>query len=385
MRKAFYLILIIAVLAAGGVVVSSREEAAQIEGIARPSPTTTQTIGTEPPVEERSVFIPYWDIPEEAVSLYSYDRLFYFGIAPQEDGSVLEDTGLKGIQSFLSNTPSGKKRYLTVRMVNTTVNTAILDDRTAQERIIRETQEYVQAYEFDGVVLDLELSVLPFSGTKEDITGFIRDFARMTQSADKEFLVTLYGDTFYRGRPYDVEKIAAVADEVLIMTYDFHKRRGEPGPNFPFDRQSIEEDSPDYPYSFKEMISDFQDVVPSEKLTILFGMYGYDWTLGPQGLPLKAAKAIPLYQIEEGYKDCERIVIPDSIRNPEKLTGSAVEDDGCYELVHETSREKVIHYTDDEGYSHQLWYEDDESVQVKTEYLKEQGIGSVGYWVWGYF
>jgi len=34
---------------------------------------------------------------------------------------------------------------------------------------------------------------------------------------------------------------------------------------------------------------------------------------------------------------------------------------------------------------HIVWFEDEESVKVKTEYLKEQGIGSVSYWASGYF
>ena len=38
-------------------------------------------------------------------------------------------------------------------------------------------------------------------------------------------------------------------------------------------------------------------------------MYGYDWTLGAQGKPLKAAKAIPLYEIEQEYKNCQHTVI----------------------------------------------------------------------------
>ena len=85
-------------------------------------------------------------------------------------------------------------------------------------------------------------------------------------------------------------------------------------------------------------------------------MYGYDWTLGSQGKPLKAAKAVPLNQIDN--------------------TGA---------FVDPASKEKHIRYVDDEGYDHILWYEDKESVKVKIEYLKKQGIGSVGYWVWGYF
>ena len=127
------------------------------------------------------------------------------------------------------------------------------------------------------------------------------------------------------------------------MAYDFHKRRGEPGTNYPFER-------------FKEMIADFTTIMSPQDITVVFGMYGYDWTLGKQGLPLKAAVAVPL----DGIDGIDAIVDPNSL-------------------------EKHILYIDDEGFNHELWYEDEESADVKIEYLKEQGVGSVGYWVWGYF
>ena len=43
-------------------------------------------------------------------------------------------------------------------------------------------------------------------------------------------------------------------------------------PNFPF------QDKNKWGYDFQQMISDFSADIPSEKLTIIFGMYGYDWT-----------------------------------------------------------------------------------------------------------
>ena len=69
------------------------------------------------------------------------------------------------------------------------------------------------------------------------------------------------------------------------------------------------------------------------------------------------------------------------------MTGSpiGVGDDKCVISIDTTSKEKKIKYVDQEGYDHILWYEDEESSNVKIDYLMEQGIGSVGYWVWGYF
>jgi len=349
-----------------------------------------------------SIFIPYWNIPNLSDDLSTYDTLIYFGVAPGRDGKLKDDLGFKNIESFISNTNSTHERLLSVRMLDDEGNLRVLQSESIKSKVISQSITLAQKYGFDGIVLDLELGVIPFENTKDAITSFVKLFSEAThngiipQRRDNPdntkpvtFSLTLYGDMFYRARPYDVAALANYVDTIYIMAYDFHKSRGEPGPNFPFDRQSLVDGDleNEYGYDFQKMVDDFTSVVPREKITVLFGMYGYDWTLGPQGKPLKAAKAIPLNEIENGYSDCQISVIPDLIRNPEKVTGSpiGVGDDMCINYINPTSAEKHILYTDDEGYKHELWYEDEESANVKIDYLKSQGIGNVGYWVWGYF
>ncbi len=48
-------------------------------------------------------------------------------------------------------------------------------------------------------------------------------------------------------------------------------------------------------------------------------------------------------------------------------------------------KEKYIQYTDSEGRPHIIWYEDEESSQIKTTYLLERGIYQVSFWAQSYF
>ena len=290
-----------------------------------------------------SIFIPYWNIPSSSENLSKYDTLIYFGVAPDSSGTMIADAGLKNIESFIANTSSRQQRLLTIRMLDDDVSLALLEDVSRQTSVIRQTVDIANEYGFDGIVLDLELGVIPFEDSKDKITSFVKIFSEAVQDEDLTFSMTIYGDVFYRARPYNMAALAKHLDHLYIMAYDFHKRRGEPGPNFPFDQ-------------FKEMVTDFTTIMSPQDITVVFGMYGYDWTLGKQGLPLKAAVAVPL----DGIDGIDAIVDPNSL-------------------------EKHILYIDDEGFNHELWYEDEESADVKIEYLKEQGVGSVGYWVWGYF
>ncbi len=298
----------------------------------------------------RSIFIPYWTIPTTSSEINKYDELIYFGVSPGENGQMIDDAGLRGVKSFIDNSSPKSKRLLTVRMLDTEKNLAILESKNTQKTLFRETLKIVEENAFDGVVLDLEVGVIPLEGVTSSITSFVSDFTQVAHNNDVTFAMTVYGDTFYRARPYDIKELSQHVDGMYIMAYDFHKSRGEPGPNFPFSNKK------EYGYDFQTMIDDFTQIVSREKITVLFGMYGYDWTLGPQGKPLKAAKAVPLNKIDN--------------------TGAVVDP---------ASKEKHVQYVDDEGYDHILWYEDKESVKVKIEYLKKLEIGNVGYWVWGYF
>jgi len=94
-------------------------------------------------------------------------------------------------------------------------------------------------------------------------------------------------------------------------------------------------------------------------------MYGYDWTLNEQGTPLKSAKVLTLKEIQA--------------LNSKMLHVTS------YMLHGNNAREKNIQYVDAEGQKHIIWYEDEESAQIKTNYLQEQGISKVSYWAYGYY
>ena len=391
MRKKISLILTVVIIGYGTFLLRSHIQNQQPESTPLQMPKSdNRSIEPFRGDARQTIFIPYWDLPASPSEGAEYNSLIYFGVSPDASGELNHDAGFKNVSSFIHNTSSDKERLLTVRMLDTEDNLAILGNGSLQSTVVSESVAIAKKFGFDGIVLDLEMGVIPFENTKDSITSFVKLFSEATHTESVTFSLTLYGDTFYRARPYDVREISRYVDQIYIMAYDFHKSRGEPGPNFPLTRQSVSTGGlvdHEYGYDFQTMVDDFASVVPREKITVLFGMYGYDWTLGPQGKPLKAATAIPLNEIENGYSDCEISVIPDLIRNPEKVTGSpiGVGDDMCINYINPTSVEKHIFYADEEGYDHELWYEDEESVSVKIEYLKTQGIGSIGYWVWGYF
>lgn len=318
--------------------------------------------------EAKTIFVPYWADLSKELDVKDYDRVVYFGLNADYRGLLADESRMKNLHQFVVEMGHVRSlpKYLTVIMTNTDVNINVLKDKKSWGKIIDDSILIANENGFDGIVLDLEMSFIPLSNeTMEQLNDFVKLFSQQTRNSGIKLAMTVYGDVFYRHRPYNVKSLAQSVDEVMIMAYDLHKSQGEPGPNFPLTASDG--------YDFQEMIEDFTSVVPAEKLTVIFGMYGYDWPVDEKKRPISAGKALTLDEIRQQFlSKCE-------------WQDCVVKRDGL-------SKETEINYVKSEikddfatMYYHIVWFEDEQSSQSKIEYLKERGIGSVGYWVWGYF
>lgn len=324
------------------------------------SPTPSMSSVSQKVGESRtSVFVPYWAINAELAD-ENYDTFIYFGITADEKGVNTEDTGYANLDQFDESLGDDKEKYLALRLLNADTNLKLLSNDSMQSKIIQDVITIAELRGYDGVVLDLELSVLPVIDLTAKINTFVEKFYNEVKSNNIGFTVAIYGDTFYRNRPFDIRFIGEHSDLVMIMAYDFSKSYGEPGPNFPLNGKAI------YGYDFTTMVDDFSKNVPVNKLGVIFGMYGYDWALGQQGKPLKQATAITLNQAEERFiNDCDY--------------------DNCIYSVDPISKETKVAYKDDEEIKHLVWFENNESVDHKKNLLSERGIYDISYWAYGYF
>lgn len=322
-----------------------------------PQPTPTPTSPAARSVA-KTLFVPYWSL-DTGVTFPHYQTLVYFGVPVGKNGLDKNDDGYQKLETFTS-VAGLQRKILTVRMIDSTTNFATLKDQKQQTKVIQETISLAKANKFDGVLLNIEVSALPFASLVDQITDFSAAFAKQAHASNLEYSITAYGDTFYRIRPFDIQKLAKDADHMYIMAYDFHKAKGNPGPNFPL------RGSEAYGYDYSRMISSFADAVPIQNLIVVFGMYGYDWSVDEQGVPKVPGKPVSLKEIRAEIIDhCEHLSC-----SWERDTASA---------------EVKAVYSDGEGERHIVWFEDEESVKRKQEFLKKSGIGSFAYWAYSYF
>ncbi len=360
MRKTLLLLLvsIVTIILLWGTVKNKSKDGSQ--------PVPTVGVHHDAPLQQSpivkkssAIFIPYWTDWKKPVSVFDYDRVIYFGIVPTIEGINKLEAGYQHLEQFRSAVLSSQKKLLTVRMVNSDLANTILKNKDSWQKIEQDTLDIAKNYQFSGVLLDLEVSNLPLTDVADTITSFVQDFSTHTRGQNLSFAVAVYGDTFYRRRPYDIATISQSVDEIMVMAYDLHKAGGEPGPNFPLRGQEK------YSYDIESLVQDF-GMVPKEKLSFIFGMYGYDWAVDETKKPIRPAKAFSDLDIKKSFID-------------------SCQWKNCLVLHDEISAETEVDYIDENLLYHIVWFEDKDSVEKKKKFLEEKGIGSVAYWTYGYF
>lgn len=310
-----------------------------------------------PQKEESYIFVPHWTFSENLVT-QKYSSIIYFGISINELGIDRNEKGYEKLISFSDLVEDGKSRYLTLRIIGDDADNDFLENINLQKKIGAEAAELSKEYKFDGVVVDFETSAFGFSSTEGRITQMYRNLQQEIKKNNLEFLVTIFGDSYYRARPYNIKEIGKISDGLVIMAYDFHKARLNPGPNFPLSSKDK------YGYSLQTMIKDFEKDVAFEKIIIALGYFGYDWKM-ENGLSVGMAEPLSLNQINSRFiEKCE-------FRN-------------C-KVEKNSDSESVIRYEDTEGFSHEVWFENIESANKKIEFLNSIGINQIAFWAYSYY
>ncbi|NTU72815.1 hypothetical protein HGB07_01410 [Candidatus Roizmanbacteria bacterium] len=364
LAKKFHSLLAIFVLILGLIVVfhgiNTVHKSASRVPTSPASPTKMNLFPSPSPVSIRisTLFVPYWNCKDGDTA--TYQRTIYFGLTPSLSGINTTDDGYTNLKKCLPLLSSTATRLLTLRMLNAEQNAAILKSKTAQEKIISDTIDETQSNGFSGIALDIEFTDYLHTDTPDLLSAFVHDFATEAHAKHLSLTFITYGDTFYRKRPIDLQTIAPKVDEVMVMAYDFHKVNGLPGPNFPLGGNDK------YGYDMKEMADDFLAAVPAEKLTVIFGMYGYDWTVDETKKPIKGAKSQTDLQIQEKYID-------------------TCKSSNCVIRTDDESAETEIDFVDSTSMYHIVWFENNSSVQRKERFLQQKGIGSFAFWANGYF
>lgn len=224
----------------------------------------------------------------------------------------------------------------------------ILNDEQVQTNLLNNIIATARELNFRDIHFDIEHL------REEDREAYNRFLRRAADRIHQEgYLIstalapkTSAGQTGEWYTAHDYRAHGEIVDFVVIMTYEWGYSGGPPMPVSPIGpvRRVLE-------YALTE--------IPASKIMMGQNLYGYDWTLpyvpgGQYARALSPQQAIDLARREN----------------------VAIQYDY-------TAQAPYFRYVDDEGRTHQVWFEDARSIQAKFDLVKELGIRGVSYWKLG--
>ena len=224
----------------------------------------------------------------------------------------------------------------------------ILTDETVRNALIDNIISTAQQVGFQDIHFDFEF--LP-PENKEDYNNFLRIAKQRLANAGLLMSTALAPKTSatQEGEWYEAHDYAAhgeIADFVVLMTYEWGYSGGPAMAVSPIGpvRDVVE-------YALTEM--------PANKIMLGQNLYGYDSTL-PYEPGGEYAKAL----------------------SPQQAIILARDQNVAIEYDTE-AQAPFFFYTDEEGATHEVWFEDARSIQAKFDLIKELNLRGISYWKLG--
>lgn len=220
----------------------------------------------------------------------------------------------------------------------------IVQNPVARDNLINNLLVVMDEKNFEGLDIDFEFIK---AEDRDLFTEFVRVCTEKMHEAGYQVSVALAPKTsatqrglLYEGKDY--RALGAIADHVLVMTYEWGYTYGPPMAVAPLNqvRRVIE-------YAVTE--------IPPEKISMGIPNYGYDWAL-PYERGVTRARTI-------GNVEAVRIAVNQGVQ------------------IHfdEIAQTPFFKYELD-GITHEVWFEDVRSLQKKFDLIKEFGLRGPGYW-----
>lgn len=216
----------------------------------------------------------------------------------------------------------------------------ILHNDDLRSKSIDNIEGYIKKYGLEGVNIDFE--TVP-AQDRDELTSFMKElYARLHPQG---YVVSI--DVFPKqdenndvSIAYDYAQLAKYADKIMIMTYDQHGGWSDAGPIA--DIRWVENN---LKYALK--------FIPANKIYLGIAAYGYDWS-------------------SKGVESLEYTPIMNLV---DKFNVASKWD--------KDAKSPYFSYTGADGITHQVWYENSESLKYKLDLANRYNIAGIAIWKLG--
>ncbi len=256
-----------------------------------------------------------------------------------EESWMIEMCRTQSVVPFLTLTPLDEQGRF-----NNALITSVVWDPEAGDRLILELARTMKEKGYGGVDIDFEY----IRGEDRDaFTEFVRRTAAIVHELGFQVSIALAPKTsadqrglLYEGKDYPA--LGAIADSVLLMTYEWGYKYGPNMAVAPIDR-------------VEQVVRYAVTEIPAAKIRLGIPNYGYDWPL----------PFVP------------NVTVANTIGNVEAVQIAV--DHYARIQYDETAQSPYFRYWQEEV-EHEVWFEDVRSLAAKFRLVEDYGLQGMGYW-----
>ncbi|MDI3481693.1 MAG: spore germination protein [Tepidanaerobacteraceae bacterium] len=225
----------------------------------------------------------------------------------------------------------------------------VLSTLDSRKRLVNQVMTVVEREGYDGVNIDFEYLK---SADKEKFSEFIKGLSEALHARGKSLNISLPAKTekadWWPG--YDYQTLGRYSDFVVLMAYDKNPASPEPQAGIDWVEQVVD-------YALAR--------IPAEKIVLGIGYFGYDWAAsGGKNTVLATRNGISI----------SGLLFADEL----------VEKYGIKFTIDKKSKMAYGTYVDSNGVSHQIWMENEASVDAKAKLVIKKGLKGIALWRLGY-
>jgi spore germination protein YaaH len=334
----------------------------------------TGCASTSPPAPKAPIlsygYHPYWMGDEwREAPLDRMDGVFFFEIEVEGDGSLRTTHGWPTRWEALID--SARATGTVLAPTFTLFGSARFDSVFTSAEAVRRLQANVLGVATNpassGVHLDFEMFTAVDPGAREAYTRFVEGLAVALETRRPDAHLSLFLPPFDTPDAFDETRLAAASDHVVVQGYDFHYRGSETsGPVAPIRGWGGRN---------WEAVARRYDLlgVPMNKILMAVPLYGYEWpteTDQPRSPTRGRGNTVSLGQVD-----------PDRVPG---LSGSAMARAAQHGLRRDVqSGSPWYAYERVDGW-YQGWFEDEESLRAKLDFVRMRGMAGVAFFPLGY-